>query len=261
MTPADPPDRSAPVPGPRPPAGTDSPDPERLPAAIERATGGGASPAERVAALREVAVGLGRRVASPRGLLDTVLQVAPHLTVRDAPTLSAHHDGLVGRDLAHALVTSAVRGSAGIGAAGGVLASASEAAPAALLSAPVQLGVESLAVVALELRLVAELHAALGVALPTEAQQRAALVLRAWTTGRGVRLADLAGGGGVSGLLGRAARSQLRDRLLRRFARSTLGFIPLLAGAAAGAAVNARGTRKLGEGLIADLSGVAAGGQ
>lgn len=136
-----------------------------------------------------------------------------------------------------------------------MLASASEAAPVTLVSAPVQLGVESLAVVAVELKLVAELHAALGVALPEDLQQRAAVVLRAWTTGRGVRFGDLTDGGGVTGLLGRAARARLRDQLLKRFARSALGFLPLLAGAAAGAAVNARGTRKVGESLVDDLAG------
>lgn len=230
-------------------------DEERLPRALDRATGADVARWERVTALRELAVGLGRRVASPRGLVDVVTGFAPHLALRDAATLREHYDGRSGRELAEALIDSAVKTSAAIGAAGGVLASASEAAPVTLVSAPVQLGVESLAVVAVELKLVAELHAALGVALPEDLQQRAAVVLRAWTTGRGVRFGDLTDGGGVTGLLGRAARARLREQLLKRFARSALGFLPLLAGAAAGAAVNARGTRKVGESLVDDLAG------
>jgi len=107
--------------------------------------------------------------------------------------------------------------------------------------------------VVVELRLVAELHAALGVPLPADGAQRAAVVLRAWMGGRGVNLAELTAGGGAAALLGGAGRRQLRRMLLRRFARSGVGFLPLLAGAAAGATINARGTRRLADGLVASL--------
>jgi len=233
-------------------------DPDRLPAALDRATDRDTSARERVAALRDLARGLGRRVGSPRGVVDAVAEIGPRLAVRDLATLRDHHHGATGRELAEELVATAAKVTAAIGAAAGVVATASEAAPVALLTAPVQLGVETLAVVAVELKLVAEVHAAMGVPLPEDLQQRAALVLRAWTTGRGVHLSDLASlgaGGGVGSMLGRAARAQLRERVIRRFARSSLGFVPLFAGAAAAAAANARSTRRLGRDLVDDLAG------
>lgn len=228
-------------------------DDDRLPVALDRLTATETSRGDRVAALRDLAVGLGRRVASPGGVAEALAGLAPSLSVRDLAELREAYDGRSGRDLADALVATAAKVSGAIGAAGGVIATASEAAPIALLSAPVQLGVETLAEIAVELKLVAELHAALGRPLPEDRVQRASLVLRSWTSGRGVGLADLAAGGGLRGMLTRAARSRLREQVLKRFARSTVAFIPLLAGAAAGAAVNARATRKLGEGLIEDL--------
>lgn len=225
-----------------------TPEPE---SALARLVDSGSSTANRVAALRALATTLGRGVARPAGLADTVVRLAPTLGPRSLVELKADHGGASGVELAHALVTSASRVSGAIGAAGGVLASATEAAPVALLSAPVQLGVESLAVVAVELKLVAELYVAMGRPLPEDRMQRAGVVLRTWTTGRGVSIRDLTGG--PAQLLTRAMRTQLSDRLLRRFLRASLGFVPLLAGAAAGAALNARGTRKLGTKIAEDL--------
>ena len=232
------------------------PPPDRLPAALDRATARDTPTRERVGALRELARGLGRRVGSPHGVVDAVSELGPRLAVRDLATLRDHYDGATGRELAEGLISTAAKVSGAIGAAAGVLATATEAAPVALLTAPVQLGVETVAVIAVELKLVAELHAAFGIPLPEDLQQRAALVLRAWTTGRGLNLSDLAaGGGGLGSVLSRAARAKLRERVLRRFVRSSLGFVPLFAGAAAAATANARGTRKLGEGLVGDLAG------
>jgi hypothetical protein len=82
----------------------------------------------------------GRRASlSGRMLADLVTDVVPHLPVRDLETLSAHHGGLTGDELAESLVRSAVRATAGIGAAGGALATVQHAAPPSLLAAPVQL--------------------------------------------------------------------------------------------------------------------------
>lgn len=210
-----------------------------------------ATRAQRVAALRSLGATLGRGVARPAGLADTVVKLAPTLTPRTLVELRSEHGGASGAQLAHELVRSAARVSGAIGAAAGVLASVTEAAPVALLTAPVQLGVESLAVVAVELKLIAELYVVSGRALPADRMQRTGVMLWSWTTGRGLTRRDLASGPAL--FLTRAARTQLSDRLLRRFLRASLGFVPLLAGAAAGAALNARGTRKLGRALAADL--------
>ena len=46
------------------------------------------------------------RAASSRGLADTVVEVAPRVPVRDAATLSSHHDGLTGDQLARSVIAA-----------------------------------------------------------------------------------------------------------------------------------------------------------
>jgi hypothetical protein len=54
-------------------------------------------------------------------------------------------------------------------------------------------------------------------------------------------------------VLGTAARQQLRMRVLRRLGRNVTTMAPFLAGAVAGAELNRRETRKLGDALCKDL--------
>jgi hypothetical protein len=115
-----------------------------------------------------------------------------------------------------------------------------------LLGAPVQLVTETLAVVTIELKLVAELHAIYGVSVPGSARERGTAYALAWARRRGVE------GLGMSGL-GQAARRELQHRMLRRLGRTTVTMAPMMAGAAAGAALNLRETNKLGERLTKDL--------
>ena len=193
----------------------------------------------------------GRATFGGSALVDAVAAYAPHVPVRDLLTLRQHHGGLSGADLAESLVRSASRVTAGIGAAGGAVASAEFAAPPALLLAPVQLAAETLAVVAVEIKLVAELHVVFGRApLGTRAQVAGAYLL-SWTTRRAVD--PHADAVSVVLLLGSAARRQLRQRVLRRLGRNVSSLAPFLAGALAAAELNRRSTRELGERLIADL--------
>jgi hypothetical protein len=180
-----------------------------------------------------------------------VADIAPRLPVRDLLTLRQHHGGLSGDELADALVTAAARTTAAIGAAGGALASAEMAAPPALLAAPVQLAAETLAVVAVELKLVAELHVIYGRAPLGSRAQVATAYLMSWATKRGIDVS--AGPPSLASVLGTAARSQLRSRVLRRLGRNVSTLAPFLAGAVAGAELNRRETRSLGEKLRADL--------
>jgi hypothetical protein len=213
----------------------------------------------RAALLRRLAVSLGgsaRRagaaaVASGQWLTDTVADLAPHVPVRDLPTLSAHHAGLVGEDLASALIDSAVRTTSAIGMAAGVVSSLEFAAPPLLLSSPVQVAAETVAVIAVELKLVAELHEVYGRAAVGTPAVRAAAYLGAWTRGRALERA--AGGGGVSGLVTGATRRALRRRVMRRAGENAASVLPMLAGAVASASLNARQTRKLGTAISKDL--------
>lgn len=192
-----------------------------------------------------------RAALSGRQLADAVVELAPHVPVRDLATLRAHHAGLSGDALAEAVVSSAARSTAAVGAAGGALSAAQAAAPPSLLLAPLQVAAETLAVVLVELKLVAELHVVHGRApLGTPAQQAAAHV-QSWVGRRGI---DLAGpGAGMTAVVATAARQQLRGRLVKRFGRNLSTLAPFLAGAVAGAELNRRETRALGEALRADL--------
>ena len=193
----------------------------------------------------------GRAALSGRWLSEAVADVAPHVPVRDLLTLRQQHGGLSGGDLAQALITAAARTTAAIGAAGGALASAQMAAPPALLATPVQLAAETVAVVAVELKLVAELHVVYGRAPLGSRSQVATAYLVSWATRRAVDAS--AGPPSVGTVLSTAARAQLRRRVLRRLGRNVTTLAPFLAGAVAGAELNRRETRTLGEKLLRDL--------
>ena len=186
-----------------------------------------------------------------RRLVDVVIEVAPHVPIRDLPTLRAHHHGLTGDALAEALIANATRVTGAIGAAGGLLSTVEMAAPPLLLSAPVQVAAETLAVVAVELKLVAELHEIYGRAPVGTSAVRAAAYLGAWARRRGID--PLTGGPGLTGVISGAARRELRQRLLRRAGRNVTTVVPFLAGAVAGAALNQRETRRLGAQIMKDL--------
>ena len=197
-----------------------------------------------------------RAALTGRWLGDVVADVAPHVPVRDLPTLREHHraaDGSLLDDaaLAEALVRSASLATAGIGAAGGALAAVQHAAPPTLLVAPVQLAAETVAVVAVELKLVAELHVVHGRAPVASQGHVAAAYLAAWAArrpvGPGVEQPDL------SAVLGAAARRQVQRRVARRAVRNLSTFAPLLTGAVAAAELNRRETRSLGDHLVQQL--------
>jgi hypothetical protein len=116
--------------------------------------------------------------------------------------------------------------------------------------------VETLAVAAVEMKLIAELHEVYGRPVPGRGRDRGLLLARAWAEGRGVRAAALVTPTGLSALLSVGARRQavklVRRRLVRRTALTALA--PLLAGAVAGAEVNRRGTRSLAAAVVGDLA-------
>jgi len=196
-----------------------------------------------------------RAALTGRWLADVVADVAPHVPVRDLPTLREHHrraDGSLPDDgaLAEALVRTASLANAGIGAAGGALAAVQHAAPPTLLIAPLQLAAETVAVVAVELKLVAELHVVHGGAPIGTGGQVAAAYLTAWAARRPVEPGLTPDLGAV---LGAAARRQVQRRVARRAVRNLSSFAPLFTGAVAAAELNRRETRSLGDQLVAQL--------
>ncbi|MET7426835.1 hypothetical protein [Dactylosporangium sp. NPDC005555] len=184
-------------------------------------------------------------------ITDSVTRVAPHIPVRDLDTLIAHHGGLEGDALAERLIRNAARVTAGIGAAGGGVAAVEWVVTPSLLTAPVLLAAETVAVVAVEMKLIGELHAVYGRPVEGTGAERAVSLVQAWAERRGIN--PLRIGGSVAAAMGTALRKELRDRLLRRFGRnlSTLG--PLLTGAAVGGFLNRRATLSLGADIRKDL--------
>jgi hypothetical protein len=186
-----------------------------------------------------------------RWVVDAVTEAAPHIPVRDLATLRAHYDGLDGEDLAERLVRNAARVTAGIGAASGGVAAVEWVATPTLLSAPALLAAETVAVVAVEIKLIAELHEVYRQPLPGSGAHRAGALLQAWANRRGVN--PFTPGRGVAAALSTAARKELRERLIRRLGRNLTTLGPLLTGAAVAGFLNQRATRSLGADIRADL--------
>ena len=239
-------------------------DTDRLPALVA-AAGGAASdePSGRkqqaralaalIPVLTDSAKNAGfRAVAAGRWLTDTVVDLVPNITVRDAGTLRRLHPGLTDDDIGDKLVASATKATAAVGAAAGSLAAIEFTALPTLLASPVQLAAETLAVVAVEVKLVAELHELAGLAVPGGMRVAAPAYLLAWVK-RGA--AEPGESLDMATVLSGATRHELRRRVSRRLVRSATSLAPFMAGAAAGAEVNRRSTRDLGERVRADLRG------
>ena len=199
-----------------------------------------------------------RAVASGRWLAEVVVDNAPRIPVRDIHTLQHHYGGVSGAALAGELLRNASRASATVGAAAGAIMSAEELAPPTWLALPLELMVETLAVAAIEMKLVAELHEVYGRPVPGSSTERATAIVRAWAERRGVTPDLLTRPGAVSDVLGRGTRNELvrivRRRLLQRAGRNLSSLAPMLVGAVAGAEVNRRATRSLGEAVVRDLA-------
>jgi uncharacterized protein (DUF697 family) len=202
--------------------------------------------------IRKTGLGqLFRPRAAIRWMADTIGQIAPHVQIRDRATLHRHFPDLSDDDLAERLVRNASRATAGVGAAGGGVASVEWLAAPALLSAPVLLAAETVAVVAVELKLIGELHEIYGQPVTGTTTHRAAALIQAWSQRRGVN--PLVPGVGVAAVLGTTARKELQGTLLRRFGRNLTTLGPLLTGAAVASYLNRRATRSLGERVTKEL--------
>jgi hypothetical protein len=198
--------------------------------------------------------GLGRLFrpkAALRWMTDVVADVAPHVPVRDLDTLHKHFPGMSDDDLAERLVRNAARATAGVGAVGGGVAAVEWVATPSLLSAPVLLAAETVTVVAIELKLVGELHEVYRRPIRGSAGQRSLHLVQAWSQQRGIN--PLTPGVGVAAVLGTAARRDLQKSLLRRFGRNLTTMGPLLTGAAVAGYLNRRATNSLGDHVRKDL--------
>jgi uncharacterized protein (DUF697 family) len=193
-----------------------------------------------------------RPKAAMAWLSDTLIDVAPRIPLRTVATLRSQHPGMTDDQIADRVVRNAARTTAGIGALGGGIAAVEWVAPPALLTAPAVLAAETLAVVAVEIKMLGELQELYGQPVAGSTPQRAVALVHAWASRRGVSL--LAPGRAMTAVLGTAARHELRDRLVRRFGRNLTTFGPLFTGAAVAAYLNRRATRHLADEIRRDLT-------
>jgi len=198
-----------------------------------------------------------KAVMSGYWLTDVVQSAAAHIPARDLATLQEHHHGLSGPLLADALIRNASMATAAVGAATGALAAASQLTPATWTTLPFELLGETAIVVAIELKLVAELHAVAGQPLIGRSPSELGIALaKAWSASRGIKTIDLLGTSAAD-IVGRQARGQLtrqlRRRLVARTGRSLGSFAPFLVGAGAGAALNRKATLSVGQKVAESL--------
>jgi hypothetical protein len=212
--------------------------------------------ARRSTGIRRISASLGgtaRRSARATGqqvaaggkwLSDQVLKMAPRLPLRNLGTLRAQFPGRSPDELADRLIENASRASAAVGVAVG-----SWAVLPFPPAAGAEIATETLAVVGIEIKLVAELHEVYGLAPQGRVVDRTTAYVGAWAQRRGVTLAPE----GLVIVAGSPLARQLQRRLAARAGRSALSLGPLLTGAVAGGLINRWETRRLGRILRDDL--------
>lgn len=199
------------------------------------------------------AAGVGA-VSGGRWLTDVVLDIAPHLAIRDAATLRAHYPGRSDAQIAESILRNAAATTAALGAAAGALAAVEFVAPPTLLAVPVQLAAHLIAVTAVEIKLVAELHEIAGARSAGGLMDRTGGYVLSWAQRRSVStVVGVKGHMALGPMLGEAARRQIQSQLLGRLGRSTTTLAPMLLGAFAGAEINRRTTNAVGRRLMRDL--------
>jgi len=218
----------------------------RLAAAFARAASSGARAAGRGTRAARRGAGAARRGvgSGTNWMAAQVTAMAPRLRVRDQATLRQQFPGRSADEIADALIQSAARAS---GAAGGAVGA--WATLPVLPAWPAEIVAETLLVVGIEIKLVAELHEAYGLPAPGNVPERMSAYVASWAHRRGVAMIP----GGVVIAAGSPLARQLRRRLAARAGRSAFSLGPLLTGATIGAVLNSRETRRLGQQVRRDL--------
>ncbi|MFI5977181.1 hypothetical protein [Streptomyces sp. NPDC051452] len=228
-------------------AGADPSAPTRHPAPVAR---------RRAAVMRERARDMAREGARKGGsraraglayLADRIIEIAPRIPVRDLATLRGQFPGLGPEELADKLVAGAAAGTSTIGA--GVGAAAMLPVPPAM---PTELAAEITGVAAIELKLIAELHEVYGVRPPGSVKARSTAYLSSWSQERGI---DVMKPSTYDTALGGRMKRQLRQQIMKRMVRNLPNLTPFMVGAAVGAVMNRRDTRRLAGRIRDDLRG------
>ncbi|MFD6249124.1 hypothetical protein [Streptomyces roseolus] len=178
-------------------------------------------------------------------LADRLIDLAPRVPVRDLATLRKQFPGLGPEELADKLVSGAANASSTVGA--GIGAAAMLPVPPAM---PAELAAEITGVAAIELKLIAELHEVYGLRPPGTLPQRSAAYLASWAEERGI---DPTKPTTINAALGGQLKRELRQQITKRMVRNLPNLTPFMVGAAVGAVMNRRDTRKLAGHIRKDL--------
>ncbi|EPH45974.1 hypothetical protein ABT390_26945 [Streptomyces aurantiacus] len=178
-------------------------------------------------------------------LADRIIENAPRVPVRDLATLRKQFPGLGPEQLADKLIAGAANATSTVGA--GVGAAAMLPVPPAM---PAELAAEITGVAAIELKLIAELHEVYGRRPEGNLKERSAAYLHAWTEERGI---DVAKPTSINAALGGHMKRELRQQIMKRMVRNLPNLLPFMVGAAVGAVMNRRDTKKLAERVRKDL--------
>ncbi|MFD5858865.1 hypothetical protein [Streptomyces chartreusis] len=224
-----------------PMSGADLPASAEIPAPVAR---------RRVAVIREMARegvrrGGSRARAALGYLADRIIENAPRIPVRDLAALRRQFPGLGPEQLADKLVAGAANASSTVGA--GVGAAAMLPVPPAM---PTELAAEITGVAAIELKLIAELHEVYGVRPPGGLKDRSTAYLSSWSEERGI---DPMKPTTINVALGGQMKRELRQQIMKRMVRNLPNLMPFMVGAAVGAVMNRRDTKKLAARIRNDL--------
>ncbi|MEU5540185.1 hypothetical protein [Streptomyces sp. NPDC020362] len=231
-------------------------------ASLEPASGGLPAPAQqaapvarrRAAVIRDKARHLAREGVRRGGsraraglayLADRIIEIAPRIPVRDLATLRRQFPGLGPEQLADKLVAGAAGATSTVGA--GVGAAAMLPVPPAM---PTELAAEITGVATIELKLIAELHEVYGLRPPGNLVARSTAYLSSWSGERGI---DVMKPSTVNTALGGQMKRELRQQIMKRMVRDLPNLMPFMVGAAVGAVMNRRDTKRLAARVRADL--------
>jgi hypothetical protein len=178
-------------------------------------------------------------------IADRIIENAPRIPVRDLATLRKQFPGLGPEQLADKLVAGATAATSTVGA--GVGAAAMLPVPPAM---PAELAAEITGVAAIELKLIAELHEVYGVRPPGNLKQRSTAYLNSWSGERGIEVTKPST---VSSALNGHMKRELRQQIMKRTVRDLPNLMPFMVGAAVGAVMNRRDTKKLAARIRKDL--------
>ncbi|MGW7524542.1 hypothetical protein [Streptomyces sp. NPDC054783] len=223
----------------------DHPAPVRQPVPVARRRAAVMSDRARAMAREGVRRGGSRARAGLGYLADRIIEIAPRVPVRDLAALRRQFPGLGPEKLADKLVAGAAAGTSTVGA--GIGAAAMLPVPPAM---PTELAAEITGVAAIELKLIAELHEVYGVRPPGNLKTRSTAYLSSWSGERGI---DVMKPTTYDAALGGRMKRELRQQIMKRMVRDLPNLMPFMVGAAVGAVMNRRDTRRLAAHVRADL--------